>query len=204
MATKLGLYNVALLHVGERNLVATSDSVPSRFYLDDVYNAGFLDHVLSQGYWNFAMRQSEETDDAEVTIGYAYSFTKPTDLIRLYNLYADSSLSTPLLRYEDKAGKWYAEQDTLYAVYVSNDATSYGGLLSAWPQLFTDYAALYLARMICNRIGASNKFGALVEMEKLALRKALAVDGMDEPVRFPPTGGWVSSRRNGANQSRAQ
>ena len=204
MATKLGLYQKALLHAGERNLSTVSDAVPSRYYLDDIYDNGFLDHVLSQGYWNFAIRQTQETDDTTSTIGYEYSFTKPTDCVRLYNLYADSSLSTPLLRYEDKGGKWYAEIDEIYAVYVSNHATLGGGLLSAWPQLFTDYAELYLARIICNRIGVSSLFGALVELEKQALRKALTVDGMDEPVRFPPGGSWASARRNGANQSRAQ
>jgi hypothetical protein len=201
--TQLQLYNLALLHVTDRNLTTTTDAVAARYALDDAY-AGAIDHCLSQGYWNFAMRQSEETDDAEVTIGYKYQFTKPTDCVRLYNLYADSSLSTPLLRYEDKGGKWYAEIDTLYAVYVSNHATLGGGLLSAWPQLFTNYVALYLARMICNRVGAGSLFSSLAELEVRALRKALAVDGTDEPVRFPPKGGWVSSRRSGANQSRAQ
>jgi hypothetical protein len=201
--TELQLKNLALLHVSDRNLTTTTDAVAARYALDDAY-AGALDHCLSQGYWNFAMRQSEETDDAEVTIGYKYQFTKPTDCVRLYNLYADSSLSTPLLRYEDKGGKWYAEIDTLYAVYVSNHATLGGGLLSAWPQLFTNYVALYLARMICNRVGAGSLFSSLAELEVRALRKALAVDGMDEPVRFPPKGGWVSSRQSSANQSRAQ
>lgn len=201
--TQLQLYNLALLHVTDRNLSTTTDAVSARYALDDAY-AGAIDRCLSQGYWNFAMRQSEETDDAEVTIGYKYQFTKPTDCVRLYNLYADSSLATPLLRYEDKAGKWYAEIDTLYAVYVSNHATLGGGLLSAWPQLFTDYAAVCLARMIANRIGAGALLGTLIELEKRALRKALAVDGMDEPVRFPPTGGWASARRSSANLSREQ
>ena len=201
--TQLQLYNLALLHVTDRNLSATSDAVSARYALDDAY-AGALDHCLSQGYWNFAMRQSEETDDAASDIGYAYSFAKPADCVRLYNLYADASLSSPLLRYEDRGGKWHAELDTLYAVYVSNHATLGGGLLSAWPQLFTDYAALYLARMICNRVGAGALFGKLAELEVRALRKALAVDGMDEPVRFPPTGGWASARRSSANISREQ
>jgi hypothetical protein len=201
--TQLQLFNLALLHVTDRNLSTTTDAVSARYALDDAY-AGAIDHCLSQGYWNFAMRQSEETDDTEVTIGYTYSFTKPTDCVRLYNLYADASLSSPLLRYEDKGGKWYAEIDTLYAVYVSNHATLGGGLLSAWPQLFTNYVALYLARMISNRIGAGALFGKLAELEQRALRKALAVDGMDEPVRFPPTGGWAGSRRSSANISREQ
>jgi hypothetical protein len=203
MATQLLLYNLALLHVSDRNLTTTTDAVAARYALDDAY-AGAVDRCLSQGYWNFAMRQTEETDDTTSDIGYGYSFTKPTDCVRLYNLYADSSLATPLLRYEDKGGKWYAEFDTLYAVYVSNHATLGGGLLSAWPQLFADYVSVCLARMICNRVGAGSLFGTLVEMEQRALRKALAVDGMDEPVRFPPSGSWANARRNGANQSRAE
>ena len=201
--TQLQLYNLALLHVTDRNLSTTSEAVSARYALDDAY-AGAIDHCLSQGYWNFAMRQSEETDDATSELGYRYSFTKPTDCVRLYNLYADASLSTPLLRYEDKAGKWHAELDTLYAVYVSNHATLGGGLLSAWPQLFTNYVALYLARMIANRVGAGALFGKLVELEARALRKALSVDGMDEPVRFPATGSWASARLGGANLSREQ
>lgn len=195
MTTQLILFNLALLHCGERNLTATSEAVSQRYALDDAY-AGAIDHCLSQSYWNFAMRQSEETDDTTSDIGYGYSFTKPTDCVRLYNLYADSAMNTPLLRYEDIGGKWYAEQDTIYARYVSNHATLGGGLLSAWPQLFTDYVAFYLARMICHRIGAGAKFEQLVEMEKRALRKAASVDGMDEPVRFPQQGSWVSSRFN--------
>jgi hypothetical protein len=106
--TQLQLYNLALLHITDRNLSSTTDAVSARYALDDAY-AGAIDHCLSQGYWNFAMRQSEETDDAASVIGYAYSFTKPADCVRLYNLYADASLSVPLLRYEDRGGKWFAE-----------------------------------------------------------------------------------------------
>jgi hypothetical protein len=58
--------------------------------------------------------------------------------------------------------------------------------------------------MISNRIGAGALFRNLVELEARALRKALSVDGMDEPVRWPATGGWVSARRNGANVSRIE
>ena len=193
--TQLQLYNLSLLHISDRNLTTTTDAVAARYALDDAY-AGAIDRALSQGYWNFAMRQTQETDDTTSTIGYQYSFTKPSDCVRLYNLYADSALSTPLLRYEDKAGKWYAEIDEIYAVYVSNHATLGGGLLSAWPQLFTDYVSVVLARMICNRIGAGALFGTLIELEKRSLRKALTVDGMDEPVRFPAEGSWARSRRN--------
>lgn len=201
MATQLGVWNMALLHLGQSALSTTTDDVPSRYYLDAAW-ANAPDYCLSQGYWNFAMRVSEEDADTDnETIGYQYSFNKPSDIVRLYGIFQDASLCTHLNSYADRAGKWYASQDPIYVQYVSNHATLGGGLLSAWSPLFTDFVSLYLARTICNKIeGKSSIYDTLFQLERKALLKALSVDGMDEPVKYPPRGSWVRARLMSSHQ----
>jgi len=99
--TQLQLYNLALLHVTDRNLAATSDAVSARYALDDAY-AGALDHCLSQGYWNWALRRSELESNFTDQIGFPYRFDKPADWVRTYQVSADASMDVPYFRYADE------------------------------------------------------------------------------------------------------
>lgn len=200
MATKLGIYKGALRILGERSVTLT-EARPSRYALDEIWDDGFRDLVLSAGFWNFAMRTVEiqYTGDVEPDFGYSRAFDKPTDWIRTAAVSADEYFNTPLNQYADEQDYWFADHDTLYFKFVSSHA-DYGYDLSRWPANFTRFAQHLMAAEGAERITQNRVKKA--DVMKLAddwLSKAMATDAQNQPVSFPPTGSWVNARRGGSS-----
>lgn len=199
MATKLGLYNAALLHIGERTLATLTDAVESRRVLDVIYTDA-VDYMLEQGFWRFAQRTVKIDYDANVTpsFGYLRAYTQPTDMVRLYKICPDEFLNLDLLEFTEEGGRWYGHEDQIYVTYISNDA-AYGADLSLWPESFTLYAGLYLATRIADRLTPSADVGKqgnnnLMSKMRRALDDATAKDAMKGPIQFEPNGTWTNSR----------
>ena len=199
MASKIELYNDALLILGERKLASLAEAREPRRALDDAYDKA-LDYCLEQGFWNFAMRAVQIDHSASVTptFGYTYAFTKPDDFIRMYRQSAYEQLDPPLLDIVDEPNYWYANVDPLYVKYISDDL-AYGKDLSIWPETFADYVAMRLAIKTCKRITGKAPDEDLIRAEKKARMDARAKDAMNEPPGFPPTGTWVRARGGGFN-----
>ena len=198
MASKLGLYNGALLTLGQERLANLAEASTARRALDDAYDQT-LDFCLEQGFWNFAMRAIQADSSASVTptFGYTFAFTKPDDFVRLHTMSAEPTMREPLLDFVDEPNFWFANVDPLYAKYVS-DSANYGGDLSLWPETFTDYVEKRLAVRTCKRITGSDPSDELKKDEKRALASARSKDAMNEPPGFPPRGSWANSRSLGS------
>ena len=201
MATQLGLYNAALRLIGERKLATISDAVESRRVLDDVYANGFINHILFQGFWKFALRTAllENDPDVSISFGFDYAFAQPDDMVREYKICHDEYLGHPLMKYNEEGGLWYADVDQLYVSYVSNDA-AYGADLSRWPPGFYEYASRELAAKIVERLAPDKNVNDFEIKAKLALDNALAKDAMKGQPEFPPAGSWISSRGHGRSR----
>lgn len=196
MASKLSIYNGALLALGDRRLATLTDARDARYALDDAYVDG-REHCLEQGYWNFAMRtrQADYSPSVEPPFGYRRAFDKPTDWIRTAAVCEDEFFNAPLTRYADEAAYWYADLDTIYVKYVSSDA-AYGLDFAKWPANFTRYVEHYLASRIAMRLTGDQKKKDNISYEAESwLRKAKATDAMDEGAVFPPQGSWSSARQ---------
>lgn len=195
MATKLGIFNTALGHLGERKISSLSEAREPRRVLDDFYD-GTVAYALERGFWNWAMRSISllSSDSYDPPFGQQYAFEKPTDWVRTYTIAANENLTPPLLDVIDEGGLWYANSDPLYIKYVSND-TTWGMDLSLWSQSFADYVAARLANRACKRITGNAPSEDLLREEKRSLAIAKSRDAMDEPPGFPPTGTWATSRR---------
>ena len=203
MTTQLSLYNDALIHIGERPLVALTDNTEPRRVLDQVWNNGARKFCLEQGHWKFAHR-SVKLDYSLIitpTNGYSRAFTKPADFVRLSKMCADEFLESPLVDYNDEAGVWYANLDNIYVQYVSNDS-AYGYDLALWPETFTLYVGLYLAWRSGTRISATVDRGLLRADLTEAKLNALSKDAVSGPTQFLPTGGWTQARLGGGGQGR--
>lgn len=208
MTTQLGLYNQALLLMGERRLteIATSDKEQSQVELDTVWDEGAKDYCLEMGLWNFAMRSIQLTYNPSITpsFGYSYVFDHPSDFIRTASISIDEFHNEPLLDYVDESQYWLAEHDTLYIKYVSND-NSYGNDLSLWPQSYIKFVAAYLAMETCERITQSRvKKADLKDEYKTRLLDAKAKDAMAEPTKIPPSGNWVRARAGSVGRERGR
>ena len=134
MTSRLTLYNGGLRILGERSLLSLSENVEARRRLDTAWDGGALKYCLEAGLWNFAMRTVELTYSPSVapSFGMRYAFDKPDDFVRTGGIWSDESMKSPLLEYRDEGPYWFAELDTIYLSYVSNDA-QYGADMSLWP-----------------------------------------------------------------------
>ncbi len=204
MATRLGVYNDALGMIGERELASLTENREPRRKLDAIWNRGFVDYVLEQGYWNFATRTLKIDFSTSITpaFGYIRAFDHPSDYIRLVSISEDEYFSVPLNRFHDEGAYWYADGDVIYIRYVSNDS-SFGGDLSLWPESFAEYAASYMAVKALPRLTRSkSNLEALMKQSKRLLIEARSKDAMSQPVAFPPAGSWVRARMGGRRSDR--
>jgi hypothetical protein len=197
--TKLVAYNNALLALGQPSLDSLTEASENRYLLDRVYDSGAIDACLEQGNWNFATRTIRSEYDSSVSspdFGYSRAFSKPSDLIRVVQLASDEFFQNPMtdLEFSDEQSYWWADIDTIYVRYVSND-TSYGGDLSLWTASFSSYFELYLANQIAPRvIQAAASLENIAKREKRAHLDALSKDAMADGVKFAPESGWAGAR----------
>lgn len=203
MATKLTIYNGALRCLGERKTTLTENREPRRL-LDDVWDAEGVKRCLQMGQWNFAIRSTEQTYSPSITpaFSYRYAFDKPDDFVRTVGVCSDEYFKCTLEDYRDEAGYWWADLDTIYVRYVSDD-TDYGFDLARWPPNFTAFVEAWFALQIAPRMTGSETAKALTQrdVDKL-LNKAKATDAQEEAMGRQQSGCWVRSRRGSGGTDR--
>lgn len=195
--TRLLLYNEALRLLGERKLTALTETGKSRRVLDDIWDNGWVDRVLASGLWQCAMRSVELASDPDVdpAFGFAYGFSKPSDLIRIASVASDEYFYQPVRYYTDEGQYWYADIDPVWVKYVSNDS-SFGGDLALWDDAVVEFAALYGAHAACMAITQSDsKLDALDKRLKRRLAVARGRDGQKEPTGAYGESSWNRARR---------
>lgn len=197
MTTQLTVYNNSLLLCGERFLASLTEEREPRRLLDQAWDGGGgVKTCLEMGQWNFAMRtvQIDYDTSIEPDFGYTRAFEKPSDWVLTSSLCQDEYFKVPLLQFEDEAGYWYAELDTLYVRYVSN-AVTYGLDLNKWPESFREVVEAYFAKRIVRKLtGSQEKEDAAEKHLKKTLSLAKSRAAMAGPTRFAPPGSWSRSR----------
>jgi hypothetical protein len=196
MATKLGLFNGALVELGHVPLSDTGEANESGRRLNAVYTQ-VVDECLSAGSWNFAMETIKAEADTGVTpeFGFTEVFAKPSDFVRTVGISADENFAVPLTQYYDDFNIWSANTTPIYVRYVSDD-TGLGYELTRWPPLFSRYVELEMASRICMRTTQSASLKEHIDAQRDKARtRALNVDAMNEAQpKFAPMGGWNRSR----------
>lgn len=204
MADRLAIYRGALRLLGDARLASLTEPSSNRYALDDIWTNA-VDYMLEQGLWNFSIRTVELSadDDYEPLFGYAYSFRKPDDWVRTNSLCDEPYFTRGYEKFQDEGDFWFADIDTLYIRYVSNDA-AYGWNVGAWRQSFAKALEAYMAfesgLPISNDKSNRND---LFNLFKDRLKTAKAKDAVDEAVAYSPPGRLVQSRfRSGSRSSR--
>lgn len=204
MATKLGLFNAALVELGHRRLSDTGEAVEAGREMVDVYPR-VVSECLAAGSWNFAMETIEAAADTGVTpnFGFAKVFAKPSDWVRTIGVSEDEYLTRPLTQYYDDANYWSADSTPIYIRYVSND-TGLGFELNRWPPTFTRFVELELAARLAKKLTQSDSLAEQIKEDRDKARKrALNNDAMNEPnPKFPPAGRWTTARSGGSGGDR--
>lgn len=205
-ATRLSLYNDALLLAGERSLASLTEANEPRRLLDQIWANQGVDACLEEGQWEFAMRTVMINYDPGITpsFGYNRAFGKPTDWVLTSALCSDEFFRVPLLQYSDEASYWYASIDTLYVRFVSN-GTTYGADMSLWPPSFKDFVAAHFAsQLVLKTSNDESRLRMFVNPENpehsirgRALLKAKSRCAMASATQFPAQGGWSRARTRG-------
>lgn len=206
MATsRLEIYNAALTICGERILSSLTEDREPRHLLDLVWDNDGVHHCLEMGQWKFAMRSVRVDYDTDVTPEYGYqrAFSKPTDWVITSSFCSDEYFTTPVTRYVDEAGYWFADIDEIYLKFVSDDA-DWGNDLSLWPATFTDFVAAHFATKIIMKLTADEKKREqVIKWEERQQKIAKNKDSMAGPQQFPAPGNFVQSRyRLGGSRDR--
>lgn len=201
MASKLLLYNNALLLCGERKLASLTEDREPRHLLDDVYDGGAIRTCLEAADWNFATRTVKAEYDPAIDpdFGFRRGFEKPSDWCRTTLVSANEYFQQPLknTHFADEAGYWFADMDTIYVKYIS-DLDAYGGNPSNWTETFARYFEAYLAHRIAYKVTRSKSDREEVERElKKRYDKATTNDARNSGSSVPPEGTWNRSRRGG-------
>lgn len=143
------------------------------------------------------MRGIQWSNDPSVQLQYGlrFAFSLPVDYIRAYAVCSDPYYNTPLILYNIEGTQYlYADIQTIYLRYVSNDA-NFGRNLSEWTSAFTRYVEHYFAWRIAPKVYQDmNKVIALEKRMHTALVRARSLDAMDKATEQPALGSWVRSR----------
>jgi hypothetical protein len=195
--TQLNLYNDAMLICEERTLASLTEARKPRYLLDQVWNNGGINDCLEEADWIFARRSEMIVYDPSIqpSFGFPHAFGKPADWLRTSAISSDPYFDTNLTQYQDEAGYWWANLDTIYVKYVSNDV-NYGQNKNLWSGAFKQFAAAHFASKIIGSLTHSkqvqDKVAAVREFTLLAAR---GKDTMNEPPGFFTRGQWSRARR---------
>lgn len=201
MATKLGVYNLALSILKITKLDALTDNEPHRHHLDQHWDTT-VRYMLEEGLWNFAQRTSKIDSDPSLSIEfgkYSYGAEKPSDLVKLITISSDENLSERLDDYLEEGDHWFVKHDPIYVRYISN-STSFGLDLTRWPAKFETAVALQLALRSAPGLGAFSD-ADIERFEKKytsALHKARSFDASSQMNTEWSPGRMVRSRGSGA------
>lgn len=202
--TRLSIYNGALSICGTASLASLSEDREARYLLDEAWDSDTIDGCLESGFWNHALRtvQIEYSTSIEPPFGYRRAFDKPSDLKKLQSMCMDEYFKSPILQFQDEGNYWFADIDTIYVRYVSNDS-SYGLDLSMWPVSFTRFVEASFAERIIKRLtdGTEDEKVVMAKLKKYRT-DALANDAMKDPASFPPPTGWQMARMGSRRSSR--
>ena len=212
-ASRLQIYNDALLLLGQRPIASLTVNEEGRRLLDQVWNGsgaagGGVQACLEQGQWKFATRSSQFEYNTDVTpdFGHQYAFDKPTDWLETVAVCADEFFLAPLLNYSDENQFWLASVSPLYIKYVSSDAV-YGGNLALWPISFREFVVAYFASRIVHKVAPGSVAYIIGDQTKPEQRGILQSrlltaknrDAWAGATKLMAPGSWVKSRQRYGN-----
>ena len=143
--TKLGIYNGALLLLGQRALASDTEAREPRFDLDNLYDNGGVDYCLEMVKPRYASKVIFLTGATPTAIT---QLTWQTDLpdadfLALVDLFADGKLEQPIEKFYREADFVLSDFENLYCRYIQDFATS--GLTNMTPS-FGRVVMAYFAR----------------------------------------------------------
>jgi len=187
-ATQLGLYNDALLLLGQRQLSGLTEEREPRRRLDDIWGIEALEFCLEVSKPLFARETntlSSPTTSSEHGLDSVHSL--PSDYLSMVAVYSDDKLDQPLNRFIIENRTVACEFSTIYVRFVSSTlATTY----ASWTPSFTKVVAAYLARELAERISPL-KYADMDATFQERVQVVLGEAAAKEPTKRPTATGFT-------------
>lgn len=206
--TKLGIYNDALLILGERKLNTITDNVPTRYDLDSAWDMsgesfGGIDYCLELVQPYFSSTVEKLTGGVTSTEhGYTKTYTlngsgemTNDDYMSLRAVFIDDQLDQPLTRFFMDGEKLSCNFDPIYIQYNADNtfAIPSGTDYSKLTHTFIRVVSTYLARELCLRY-APDRFEKISALFDKRVEEARYVESAQAPMARSkePTGTLTS------------
>lgn len=196
MATKLQVWNQALVHLEKPALSGLTANIEARYVFDAAWD-GVVEEALNEGDWNFAkVSAALVINGAEPpAIGWSYVFDYPDDYMRTIAVSNVPDFRQPFYDFVDQGGFLHANQDVMYLRFISRGMMA-DDQVEKWPTMFWRYVAVKLAFETCGKLtSGSTKEAVLEKRKEKALRQAKSVDARNENNKVEQTGSWMRARR---------
>lgn len=196
MATKLEVYNGALILLGARTLLTLTDNRTERRSLDSVWDQT-LKFMIEAAIWHFAARTEEisASDTQDSAFGWEYVFEKPEDYVRIISISDNDRLTPTLQYYADEGDYFLADCDPIYLQYVSDDinhGADPGKWSASFSTAFMDELAYRVAPQMANVSLQTRDW--LAKKKRQSLYYAKGKSAVNQPRAELPVGRLVRAR----------
>lgn len=167
--------NLALVALGADRIMAITEASENARKINEIYEF-IRDEVLSSHPWNFAIKRDTLAQlSATPAFGYTYYHQRPSDCLRILDVYYDTSESSRLLDYKIEGDRILSDYTSLYIKYIyrNDDPTKYS---MTFASAFASRLAAELAYPITN----STTLGkAMLDIYNDKLRMARGFDAQE-------------------------
>ncbi|MUO85573.1 hypothetical protein [Agrobacterium vitis] len=195
MATKLEIWNRALIAMGRAVMTSTDDDVEPKYIFDVVWDA-VVDQAFSRGDWNFAKKIASLSPSGSGSAGFANAFDYPDDYLRTVAVGCTVNPRNEQFReFADQDGQLHANADPLYLIYISSAATTE---FASWPPAFAEFVVAHLAFTTCGSLtGSSDMQDRIEKRATKTLLLAKNIDARNENNKSIGRGSWIKARQGG-------
>lgn len=159
MTSNVDITNRALAEIGTRSRISgMTDGSTEALYANILYN-GLRDFLLREGDYDFALKEATLTTGGSVVIPWSYSYTYPSDAIRIRQLIPTVYVALDPAPMEWNVSGGSGTRYILTNVSAAKAIYTYAPVEDLWDSIFTEaYVRLLgsaLAFALQNRIEAS-------------------------------------------------
>lgn len=189
MVSTVDICNLALDELGEAAITALDEGSPVANLCQRNY-APARDQVLRSHPWNFAVtRRRLARLSAAPAFGFAYAYQRPTNWLRTISVHG-SAAGTDAPPYRMEGDRLLSDAAEIYLRYIARTEDP-----NQYDPLFVDALAMRIAARLAKAITQSTGEKERIEaLYRDALRKARAVDGVEDFAEQPPDGSWLAAR----------
>jgi len=119
-----------------------AEATPISPWLDHQMDGSFVSasrNMLTQGFWNFALKTATPSTSGTAVTGFTTSFAKPADWMRTHSIFKATGSKEVPLDCREQGGFWSANE-TIRVRYISSDYLD----STTWPEEFMRVVAAYL------------------------------------------------------------